>query len=67
VHKCQWPNCTNNATKMLYRETSEEERAETMVFTARGVSWAQFIEFKACDDHVEVAKLEYPHMANWEP
>lgn len=67
ARKCQWPRCNNNATKVLYRETSAEEKAQTTVYTARGVSWAQFVEFRVCDDHLEVAKFKYPHVANKEP
>lgn len=67
MHKCQWPNCTTNATKVLYRDTTDEEKDQTRVFTARGVSWAQFVEFRVCDDHLELAKFKYPYLANKEP
>lgn len=67
ARKCQWPGCKKDAMKVLYRDTTPEEKAQTTVYTARGVSWAQFLEFRVCDTHLEVAKFEYPHVANKEP
>ena len=65
--KCQWRGCANDAARVLYRETTEEEKEGSKVFNARGVSWAQFVETRVCDDHLEEAKTEYPHLANKEP
>src|SRR5690242_1601328 len=67
VVTCQWPRCSNAATTVLYRQTTAEERAETTVSTARGISWAQFVELRVCRDHISQARHEYPHVANKEP
>src|SRR5215218_6850269 len=65
--KCQWSGCTNDATKVLYRLTDEEERQETSSSNVRRFSWAYSAEFRVCDTHLEVAKFEYPEVANKEP
>ena len=67
MRKCQWGNCINNATKVVYRETTSEEKERTKVFNARGVSWAQFAEIRVCDGHLKEAQSEYPYIANKEP
>jgi len=65
--KCEWPGCTNDATKVLYRHTTEEERQETTSVNVRRYSWAFLVEFRVCDTHLEISKVEYPYVANKEP
>jgi len=65
--RCQWPGCSSGATTVLYRQTTPEEREQTTVNTARGVSWAQLVELRVCGDHIREARAEYPHIANKEP
>lgn len=67
MRKCQWGKCLNNAIKVVYRETTEEEKERTRVFNERGVSWAQLVELRVCDDHLQEAQNEYPFIANKEP
>lgn len=67
VVRCQWPGCSSSATTVLYRQTTAEEREQTTVNTARGVTWAHLVEFRVCGDHVKHAQAEYPHTANKEP
>jgi hypothetical protein len=67
VVRCQWSECSNTPTRVLYRQTTAEEREQTTVNTARGVSWAQFVELRVCEQHIKQAQAEYPHIANKEP
>lgn len=59
--------CISGAITVLCRQTTAEERKQTTVNTAQGVSWAHLVEFRVCGDHVKQAQAEYPHIANKEP
>ena len=67
--KCRWPDdsCPNQATKVVYRMTSEKERKASEVVTDYGSSWTGLLETNVCDYHLEEAQKTYPEIANKEP
>ncbi len=69
MSKCRWPDgsCPNEATKVVYRMTTEEERIASQVVTDYGSTWTGLLETSVCDDHLEEAQKVYPEIANKEP
>lgn len=64
---CEWGSCPNEATKVVTRDATEEERQQSLIKNERGVSWVQIIEKSVCADHLEDARKEYPYIANKMP
>ncbi len=67
MSKCEWNNCTNDADKVVYRMSTDEEREKSSIFSERGGSFTTMLEISVCNDHLEEAQKEYPHIANKTP
>ncbi len=67
--QCRWPDgsCPNQATKVVYRMTTEEEQNQSWKSSDRGASWGALVETNVCDKHLEEAQKVYPLIANKEP
>jgi hypothetical protein len=64
---CRWNDCTNQATKVVYRMATEEEQKEGTTSNQRGMRIPALFETNVCDEHLEEAQKVYPHIANKEP
>ena len=64
---CQWGHCTSTATKVVYRELTNDEKEASTERHRQGATWDQFAEIDVCDEHLKDAQVEYPHIANKEP
>jgi hypothetical protein len=65
--QCHWKDCTNPATKVVYRMTTDEEREQSTHRSEKGIGWTAMLEREVCDEHLEEAQKIYPHTANKEP
>lgn len=65
--QCHWENCDKPATKVIYRQTTEEEREQSMHRNEKGIGWTAALEREICDEHLEAAQKEFPLIANKEP
>jgi hypothetical protein len=60
--RCHWNNCTNEATKTVYRPTTDEEREASMHSNEKGIGWVAFVEREVCDEHLKEAQKQYPYI-----
>lgn len=69
MSKCRWPDgsCPDDATKVVYRMATDEEREASHVSTDYGAKWTGGFETNVCDDHLEEAQEMYPLIADKEP
>jgi len=68
--QCRWPDgsCTNEATKVVYRMTTNEEKDASRRDPSINVSTrVEALETNVCDEHLEEAQKVYPLIANKEP
>jgi hypothetical protein len=65
MRKCYFDSCENEATKTVCRFPTEEE--QEFKKEERGVSFTAIVENYVCNDDLEEALKEYPHIANKRP
>lgn len=67
MSSCQFIDCKNAATEVVYRHATEEERKQGTTSTDWGKSVPAIFEIRVCDEHLEKAQDQYPYIANKEP
>lgn len=67
MKSCDWEECANDATKVVYRHATTDEQNERKVMHRQGASWDTFIYVNVCDEHLGDAQKEYPYIANEQP
>ncbi len=60
--KCYFNDCQNDATKLVYRNVGEKERAK--ISTDQGVSIPAIADVWVCTEHEEEARKTYPYQSN---
>ncbi len=54
--KCQWGECTDNATKVVQRMATDQEQKDGTIMNERGFIVPMLVEKSVCDDHVKDAQ-----------
>jgi len=67
MSRCQWNDCINDATKVVYRSATDDEYRRSLVVSERGASWTGMIHISVCEDHLNEAQKQYPWIANKDP
>lgn len=58
MSKCQWNDCTNNASKVVQRLATKQEQEEGTRMNERGFTVPMLVEKSVCDEHVKDAQKE---------
>jgi len=52
MSKCQWNDCTDNATNVVQRMATDQEQRDGTIMNEWGVIVPMLVEKNVCDDHV---------------
>jgi hypothetical protein len=61
---CFFNECPNTATKLVYRLTTDEEKAASTIVNEFSKRYTEIVQIWICDVHLEEAQKVYPFIAS---